>query len=61
MTKIRRLSDAKIEKINSEKFKNIAEGYRENRAITELPIMCFGTVPETLKWALTNFLKFFFP
>ena len=38
-------------KYTQKNFKNIAEGYRENRALTELPIMCFGTVPETLKWA----------
>ena len=42
MTKIRRLSDAKIGENKLRKIqKNIAEGYRENRAITELPIMCF--------------------
>lgn len=28
-------------KYTQKNFKNIAEGYRENRALTELPIMCF--------------------
>lgn len=28
-------------KYTQKNSKNIAEGYRENRAITELPIMCF--------------------
>ena len=43
-------------KYTQKNFKNIAEGYRENRALTELPIMCFGTVPETLKWAFCFFI-----
>ena len=46
-------------KYTQKNSKNIAEGYRENRALTELPLCVFGTVPETLKWALTNFLVFF--
>jgi len=29
-------------KYTQKKIKNIAEGYRENRALTELPIMCFS-------------------
>ena len=29
-------------KYTQKNFKNIAEGYRENRALTELPIMCFS-------------------
>ena len=29
-------------KYTKKNFKNIAEGYREIRALTELPIMCFS-------------------
>ena len=42
LKKIRRLSDAKIGENTLKKIKNIAEGYRKNRALTELPIMCFS-------------------
>ena len=59
MTKIRRLSDAEIGENTLRKIQKILpKAIEKNRALTELPIMCFGTVPETLKWALTNFLVF---
>ena len=61
MTKIRRLSDAKIGENKLRKFQKILPKAIEKSSHNGLPIMCFGTVPETLKWALTNFLKFFFP
>lgn len=48
-----------LEKNTLQNFKkNIAEGNRVKRALTELPIVFFGTVPETLKWAFCFFLFF---
>ena len=61
MTKIRRLSDAKIGENKLRKIQKILPKAIRKSSHNGVTHYVFGTVPETLKWALTNFLKFFFP
>ena len=48
----------KVEKIHSENSKILPKAIEKIEALAELPLCVFGTVPETLKWALTSFLIF---